>query len=194
MPASECVKDIYPSLKGLSVEQFAVQSAMAEAYLCRLLGRSISGGPVVDVFSGQNRPILVLRETPVRSVEKVVYDMNGSITEYDAASGHFHWAEKGLVTLRNDGFPDHLPGWRPGVCNVAVHYTSAGLSQPEQDMLIGGVMFWQSSQNAVNPVLNGETIGEYSYSAGGGGGGSGSSAVPAFITCLIAPYRRMRAV
>ena len=194
MPASSCIRDLYPSLKNMSDDQISLQSAVAESYLTRLLGRSVSGGDFVEHFDGQNKPVIVLQNHPVISVDKVIYNTNGSITEYDANSRHYQWSKKGEVILRNDGFPEHLPGWRPGIANIEIHYTAAGLSQPEQDMLIGGVIYWQSAQAAVNPIVNSETIGEYSYSAGGSSSGGGSSGIPSFIQGLIAPYRRMRCI
>ena len=195
VPASTCVRDLYPSLLNLSDDAIAIRSATAEAYLERLLGRKISESDCVDVIDGNRQAVIMLTNTPVKSVEKLVYNTNGVKTEHLADSGYFQWSKRGEIVLRNSGFIGHMPGFFAGEFNIEVHYRCQGLSQAEQDNLIGGVMHWQQATASVNPVLQSETIGSYSYSnqQTGTNFNSGSS-IPPFIQAMIAPYRRLRAV
>lgn len=194
MPASASVKNLYPSLGRIASDELSAQLSTAESYVEALLGRKISCQACVDTFDGQNYPLLKLKNFPVRSVEKIVFNSNGVLTEYTSASGYFRWSEKGDVVLQNYGFIDHMAGFPAGVFNIQVHYTNQGLSQSEQDRLIGGVAYWNLSQNTINPTLTSETIGAYSYSQASGTGSKDASAIPLFIQTLIAPYRRYRAL
>lgn len=195
MPASSCVLDLYPSLQSLSETALAAQLALAESYAERYLGRKLSPGSSVDTFDGKNYSVLVLNNVPVSSVDKIVYVTNGTRHEYPSSSGHYQWSSDGRVVLRNNTFMGHLPGFRPGLFNIEVHYQHTGLTQVEIDSIIGAVANWRQVTAKTNPLMESETIGSYSYKRANTGGGSTSpSVIPHDVSSLLDQYKRHRIV
>lgn len=83
-----------------------------------------------------------------------------------------------------------MQGWEVGVQNIVVNYTSSGISQYEQDLLIGTVMNWFYDQNKRSPIISSESIGDYSYSLNT----AFLRGVPAQVMTLLQPYMRMEVV
>jgi hypothetical protein len=66
-----------------------------------------------------------------------------------------------------------------------VTYTSDGLDQNTQDMLIGAVMTWMLDMQNKSSVVSSESIGDYSYTLNT----AFMKGLPPYISTLIQPYR-----
>jgi hypothetical protein len=178
MPVSPDVKDLFPSLAKLSPGPLQALAMAAEGWLVKVLGRDLDGGAKTETLSGENQPILWLANTPVSSVESVVIE---DVTQ--PATGYY-FAKNGQLFRSKYGFRDHMRGWDVGIKNITVNYTSQGLSQSEQDMLIGTVMNWFVEQNSRSVMLSSERIGDYNYTLNT----AFSRGIPQAVNTVIYPY------
>ena len=184
MPVSTSVTDLFPSLAQLSPGQFQALATAAESWITRTIGRDLVEGSKTQTFTGRNQPILRLANTPVSSIQSIyVHGVLKPSTDYSFSSN-------GQIFKGGYGFSEHMQGWEVGVQNIVVNYTSSGISQYEQDLLIGTVMNWFYDQNKRSPIISSESIGDYSYSLNT----AFLRGVPAQVMTLLQPYMRMEVV
>lgn len=184
MPVSSSVSNIYPALASLDAPSIGALAASAESWLVRYLGRSLEAGEFVEKFSGQNQPLLFLKNTPVTGVSQVVIRSPQAVNTYTDGDTHYTWHADGQLHLSPQGFWNQLAGWRPGVQNIEVTYTSAGFDQPTQDLLIGAVMNWWLDQGKRSGLVESEKIGDYAYSMR-----SNFKAIPPAVNSIISQFR-----
>lgn len=179
MAISPQVTYMYPQLANLAPGPLQALANAAETYLVQALGREISPGTKTQTFTGKNQTYLWLTATPVSAVTSVVCNNNAQ----DLTS--LHWDSEGRLTRQNNGFWNQLLGWDPGIANIVVTYTSDGLDQNTQDMLIGAVMTWMLDMQNKSSVVSSESIGDYSYTLNT----AFMKGLPPYISTLIQPYR-----
>lgn len=184
MPISPAVKMLFPQLASLAPGPLQALATSAETVLVKYLGREISQGSKTQTFKGENQTVLWLNSTPVTSVDSVII----SGTSVDVSTMHFD--SDGRLTRQYQGFQNQLLGWTPGVSNIVVTYTSAGLDQSEQDMLIGSFMVWMLDMQSKSMVVSSESIGDYSYALNT----AFMRGLPPHLAILIQPYRVMTTV
>lgn len=189
MPASSSVSNLYPALASLDSATFDALAASAESWLVQYLGRNLQAGTYTETFSGQNQPLLFLKNTPVTAVTQIVITSGYSTNTYTPASNYYYFSADGQLHLAPQGFWNQLAGWRPGVTNIAVTYTSSGFDQPTQDLLIGSVMNWFNDQAKRSGLVNSETIGNYSYTMR-----SDFRSIPPAVNSLLYQFRGIQAV
>lgn len=181
MPVSTALTDLFPSLSQLSPGQFQALAMAAEWWITRTIGRDLVEGQKTQTFTGRNQPILRLSNTPVVSIQSIyVNDVLKPSTDY-------YFSSNGELFKSKSGFREHMQGWEVGVQNIVVNYTTSGISQYEQDLLIGSVMNWFYDQNKRSPVISSESIGDYSYSLNTASMGG----IPLAVMSVLSPYIRM---
>lgn len=179
MPVSPQVTSMYPQLANLAPGPLQALANAAEAYLVQALGRDLTAGSKTQTFSGKNQSILWLNCTPVASVDSIT--SNGNAMDMTS----IHWDSEGRVSRMWKGFWNQVLGWDPGITNIVVTYTSAGLDQTTQDMLIGVVMTWMLDMQGKSSTVSSESIGDYSYTMNT----AFLKGLPPYISTLIQPYR-----
>ena len=179
MAISPQVTYMYPQLANLAPGPLQALANAAETYLVQALGREISPGTKTQTFTGKNQTYLWLTATPVSAVTSVVCNDNAQ----DVTA--LHWDSEGRLTRQNKGFWNQLLGWDPGISNIVVTYTSEGLDQNTQDMLIGAVTTWMLDMQNKSSVVSSESIGDYSYTLNT----AFMKGLPPYISTLIQPYR-----
>lgn len=189
MPISSSAVNQYPALSSLSPTSFSALSAAAEAWLVRVLGRNLEPGQYTENFMGFNQPLIFLANTPVVSVDQVTIKADNYVQTYTPASNYYTFTPDGKLSIGPQSFWNQLPGWRPGVSNVAVTYTSSGLDQPIQDMLIGSVMNWWQDQANRSGLAQMEVIGSYTYQMR-----TDIKGIPPAVQAVLYPYRNIMAV
>lgn len=155
----------------------------AESFLVQSLGREISAGTKIQTFKGENQTILWLNCSPVTALISVV------ISDNAADTSAMKWDADGRLARQYKGFQNQLLGWTPGISNIVVTYTSDGLDQTVQDMLIGSFMVWMLDMQSKSSVASSESIGDYSYVLNT----AFMKGLPPFLSTLIQPYRIMAA-
>lgn len=179
MPVSPQVTSMYPQLASLAPGPLQALANAAEAYLVQVLGRDLTSGSKTQTFNGKNQSILWLNCTPVASVDSIT--TNGNAMDMTS----IHWDSEGRVSRMWKGFWNQVLGWDPGITNIVVTYTSAGLDQTTQDMLIGVVMTWMLDMQGKSSTVSSESIGDYSYTMNT----AFLKGLPPYISTLIQPYR-----
>lgn len=184
MPASSSVSNLYPLLATLDSSAMGALAASAESWLVKYMGRNLEAGEYIDTFSGYNQPILFLKNTPVTGVSKVTIRSGGYETVHLSGDNHYTWHADGQVHLSPQGFWNQLAGWRPGVQNIEITYTSSGFDQVTQDLLIGSVMNWWHDQGRRSGLVDSEKIGDYQYTMR-----QGFRAIPPAVNSVISQFR-----
>lgn len=178
MPVSTACKDLFPTLGKLAPGPFSALANAAEAWLVKALGRDLDAGSKTAIISGTNQPVIWLKCTPVLSVESV------AVLGVTMPATNYYFSSDGQLFRGTAGFREHLQGWPVGIKNITVNYTSGGLAQSEQDMLIGTVMNWFAEQNKRSVIMSSESIGDYSYSLNT----AFLRGVPQAVNTILLPY------
>jgi hypothetical protein len=183
VPISPSVTNLYPQLAALAPGPLQALAMAAESFLVQSLGREISAGTKIQTFKGENQTILWLNCSPVTALISVVISGNSA----DITGLKFD--SDGRLSRQYQGFQNQLSGWTPGISNIVVTYTSDGLDQTVQDMLIGAFMCWMLDMQSKSSVASSESIGDYSYVLNT----AFMKGLPPFLSTLIQPYRIMAA-
>lgn len=181
MPVSPNIALLYPRLASLSEAALQARVDAATAWITKTIGRDLTSGSKTQTFSGRNRPVLWLRNTPVTAVTSVT--VNGVVL----ASSDFTWEPSGKLTRCNRGFVTQMPGWEPGAGNIVVVHTTSGIPSIAQDDMIGAVAAWMEDVARITGIVSSERIGNYQYVANT----AFSSRVPASVMAKLAPYSSM---
>lgn len=188
MNVTSAVTSLYPALAAMEPPALESLAMAAEKWLVKTLGRHVSPGTYTETFDGLNNPLLFVSSPPVKTVLQVTISSQNHVTTYTPESGYYQWTKDGRIHIRPQTFWNQLPGWRPGVANVQVTYTSCGLCEIERDNLIGSVMNWWYDQSNRSGLVSSESIGDYSYVMK-----FNITSVPPSVRTVLHPYIRFMA-
>lgn len=181
MPVSPNIALLYPRLASLSEAALQARVDAATAWIIKTIGRDLTSGSKTQTFSGRNRPVLWLRNTPVTAITSVT--VNGVVL----APSDYSFEPNGKLTRLNRGFVTQMPGWEPGAGNIVVVHTTSGIPSIAQDDMIGAVCVWMEDLARVTGLVSSERIGDYSVVANT----AFSARVPASVMAKLSPYCSM---